>query len=214
MRYVLMFVPFLLGLVAWLPFVALLRQGRRGAAAAVVGTWAVLLMGGLPLLELQAPGICSRMFPGAGRYEASMLSWAVTGVGCESDPTCFLPQHLLHAGIFAAATLATGGLLGLVFAAVLFGWMGAYGGGLAAISASPGLAALASWHPWAVIRVAAFLALGVALAEPLVRVGLPPGRPRFPWLAAGLAGLLADVIVKAVLASAWWRLVIHPLLQP
>ncbi len=214
MRFLLLFVPFLLALVAWLPFVALLRQGRRGGAVAVVGTWAAMLMVGLPLLEMQFPGICGRMFPGAARYGASMLSWAVTGVGCESDPTCFLPQHLLHAGIFAVATLATGGLLGLVFASVLFGWMGAYGGGLAVISTTPTVAALASWHPWAVVRVAAYLALGVALAEPLVRFGLPPGRPRFPWLAAGVAGLVVDVVVKMVLATTWWRVVVHPLLGP
>jgi hypothetical protein len=206
--------PPLLALVAWLPLVGALRRGRRGVAVAVVALWAALLAGGTAALEVRRPGSCAALFPRAAEYREEMLTWARNGEGCESSPACFVPQHLLHAALFAAATVATSGYLGLVFASVLFGWMGAYAGGLAATSGTPLWAAALAWHPWAVVRVAAYLALGVALAEPLIRLGLPrlPGWRR--WLLAGLAGLAVDIVLKALLAPWWWARVIHPLVTP
>lgn len=205
-------VPPLLALAAWLPLVAALRRGRRRVAALVVVAWAVLLAGGTAALEVWRPGSCAALFPRAAEYQQEMLTWAGSGEGCESNVACFLPKHLLHAALFAGATVATGGYLGLVFASVLFGWMGAYAGGLAALSPAPVSAAMLAWHPWAVVRVAGYIALGVALAEPLVGLGVPrlPGWRR--WLLAGLAGLALDVILKALLAPWWWAHVIRPLL--
>lgn len=206
-------VPAVLGGCAWLPFVRALRRGRRGRAAAWIAGWALALVVALPTLETIVPGCSADLFPGAGAYAAEMMRWVGMGVGCEGDPACFLPQHAVHAAAFAVATLATAGLAGLVFAAVLFGWMGAYAGALGAASGAPALAAVLCWHPWAVVRVAAYVALGVALAEPLARLGLPRLSGRCRWLAAGIAGLLLDALLKVALAAPWWRLVVHPLVD-
>lgn len=205
-------IPPLLALPAWLGMVAALRRGRRGAAALIVAAWAVLLAGGSAALELGWPGSCGALFPRAAEYQAEMLAWARSGEGCESRLACFVPRHLLHAALFAGAAVATGGYLGLVFASVLFGWMGAYAGGLAAISKAPLVAAVLAWHPWAVVRVGAYLALGVGLAEPLVRFGLPRQPGQRPWLVVGLVGLAVDMLLKALLAPWWWAHVIRPLL--
>jgi len=205
--------PLALGLAAWVPFVAYLRAGRRGLATCTVVVWAACLMVGLPALEAVRPGSCGRLFPGASRYAEEMLAWARTGAGCESDPACFVPQHLRHGTGFAVATVVTAGAVGLGFAAVLFGWMGAYAGALGAAAGNAVAAGLA-WHPWALVRVAACVALGVGLAEPLARWGRPALPGRWRWLAAGTAGLLADVALKAALAQAWWRWVVHPVLAP
>lgn len=202
-------VPPLIALAAWLPLVVALRCGRRGVAALVVAGWAVLLASGTAVLEVWRPGSCAAVFPRAAEYQREMLAWANSGEGCESSVACFLPRHLLHAGLFAAATVATGGYLGLVFASILFGWMGAYAGGLAALSSAPLWAALAAWHPWAVVRVAAYIALGVALAEPLVGFGLPRPPGWRNWLLAGLAGLVLDSVLKALLAPWWWGHIIR-----
>lgn len=204
--------PLLLALPAWLVLVVMLRHGRRDLAAVGVAVWAILMMGGLPIAEKLSPGFCSRIAPGTGSYASSMLSWAETGDGCESTPSCFVPQHLRHAAVFAVAALITGGLGGLYFAGILFSWMGAYSAGLAAMSSSPATAVLLAWHPWAVVRVAAYIALGVVLAEPLARRGLPPLPNRRAWLIAGGLGLLLDVVLKLAFATTYWRLAIHPLL--
>ena len=133
-----------------------------------------------------------------------MLEWVTTGTGCEGDPRCFLPQHILHLGVFLLLARTTAGLGGLAMGAVLFGWMGAYTGALAARAVNPS-ALLLGWHPWAVLRVAGFILLGLACTEPMARRGLPPlpGRQRlWRW---GLALCLADAILKG-LAAEWWRL--------
>jgi hypothetical protein len=49
-------------------------------------------------------------------YRDEMFAFIASGQGRESDPARFVPQHLLHAGIFAVVTLASGGLLGLFMA--------------------------------------------------------------------------------------------------
>lgn len=205
--------PLLLTALGWIPFATAIRRGDRLAAVRSVTLWALLMVVGLPAIENSRPGTLPTMAPGAERYGTSMVEWASTGRGCESEPSCFLPQHALHAGIFVVAALATGGLLGLSFAAVLFVWMGTYASGLAAAAGTPWAVFLA-WHPWAILRVASFIALGTVLAEPLLRRGLPPLPGRTRWLAAGAAGLVADAVLKALLAPWWWTHVIHPLLLP
>ena len=66
---------------------------------------------------------------------------------------------------------------------------------------------LFGWQPWALCRVAAFVVLGVVLAEPLLARlkgypyrGLSSARRYLAWAAAGIA---ADWILKAALAPAW-----------
>lgn len=213
MRALQLLAPLALACPAWVVLVAALRRGSRTVAAARVALWAVILAVALPAGEAIHPGLCAALFPGAATYAAGMAAWADSGSGCEGDPECFLPQHATHAAAFAAATLATGGLAGLAFAAVLFGWMGAYAGALGQASGHPVAAAVLCWHPWALVRVAAFVALGVALAEPLARRGLPPRPGGRRWLAAGLAGLLLDAALKALAAEPWRRLVLEPLLR-
>ncbi len=205
--------PLLLGTLGWIPFATAIRRGDRLAAVRSVALWALLLVVGLPAIESSHPGTLPTMAPGGERYGTSMVEWAATGIGCESEPACFLPRHALHAAVFVVVALASGGLLALGFAAVLFVWMGTYASGLAAAAGSP-WAVLLAWHPWAVIRVASFIALGTVLAEPILRRGLPPLPGRMRWLGAGLAGLVLDSVIKALLAPWWWAHVIHPLLLP
>jgi hypothetical protein len=206
-------VPPLLALAAWLPFVAVLRRGNRVAAALVLAVWTGVLGVGLAALEHRAPGTCARWFPRAAEAREAMVSWARTGLGCESEPICFLVRLAGRAALFGAGTAATGGYLGLLFAAILLGWTGACGGGLAAASARPALAAAAAWTPWDVVRAGAYVVLAVALAEPVVRLGLPrlPGWRR--WLVAGLALLGTAALLEVLASSLWWSSAVHPLLR-
>jgi len=69
-----------------------------------------------------------------------------------------------------------------------------------------------AWPPWAVIRIASFVAIGVVLSTPLLaRVfGF-----RVNWtstqtpLAVAAAGLVADVVLKWLLAPAWQPLLLR-----
>ena len=66
---------------------------------------------------------------------------------------------------------------------------------------------LLGWQPWAICRVAAFVVLGVVLAEPLLSRLRPYRydglRAARPYLIAAAAGIAADWILKALLAPDW-----------
>jgi hypothetical protein len=90
--------------------------------------------------------------------------------------------------------------------------MGHYVGTLAAQSRHPALTMLLAWHPWSVIRIISFVILGVVLSVPLLsRLG------RFtcdwsaakPFVIAAAVGLVADIVLKTLLAPAWQRLLLR-----
>lgn len=200
MRWVLLLV---VSAIPWAGLRFFLLQGRRSAGAAVVAIWALILTWGLGFLVHLVPGFCARVFPGAATYAQETMRWVETGQGCEGDPACFVPQHVAHLAVFLVATLGTGGLGGLLMATVLFGWMGAYTGELWRTTGNA-LALAAGWHPWAVLRVAGFVSLGVAFSEPLLRRDLAVLRRSWRWWTAGFLLVLADMVLKGF-AAGWWR---------
>lgn len=191
---------------AWFVMVSLVARGRRVEAVAWMLWWALCLGAATTVLCMADPwGTASASIVNGPRYLGDMRPWIATGAGCESSPACFVPQHLLHAGIFAAVCLATASAAGLVMGAILMNYMAYYVGSIAASSASPAAVAVLGWAPWSVIRIVAFVIVGAALAEPLVgrvtRSPSPPGRGR--WLMAAAIGLVADMVLKAILAPHW-----------
>jgi hypothetical protein len=90
--------------------------------------------------------------------------------------------------------------------------MATYVGSLAAASAHPVAAATLGWHPWSIIRIVSFVVIGVVLAVPLLSRALhftadAADRRRLLQWAAG--GLVADVVLKALLAPTWQRLLLR-----
>jgi len=114
--------------------------------------------------------------------------------------------------VFAALALASGGVLALAMGAVLMNYMGHYVGTLAATSAHPLPVLVLGWHPWAVIRIVSFVTIGVVLSAPLLswlgrfRVDRRAARRLLAWAAAGL---IADIVLKWLLAPAWQRLLMR-----
>jgi hypothetical protein len=141
-----------------------------------------------------------------------MFAWVMTGRGAESDPAIFIPQQATHAAVFALLALATGGVLAMPMGAAMMNFMGHYVGALAAASARPVTTIVLGWHPWAVIRIASFVALGVVLSGPLLA---RLGRFSFDWRRARSVvvwagvGLVADVVLKWLLAPSWQRVLLH-----
>ena len=132
------------------------------------------------------------------------------GTGREADPRRFVPQHLLHLGLFALLAIVSGGLLGILLGAVLVDYMSFYVGSLRAACPASFLPIVAGWPPCAILRVVGFVLVGVVLAEPLVaRLRGPSRRPagmgRFACraLPAALVLLLLDIVLKAWLAPRW-----------
>jgi hypothetical protein len=193
---------------AWPLLYAALRRGRPGQAIARLSIWALMLGACATALAFWRPETTASLFLNAESYQREMFAWVATGRGPESEPSRFVPVHGAHALLFSLLSLASGSLLSMPMGAVLMNYMGHYVGTFGAASARPGVAILLAWHPWAVVRVGSFVALGVVLAGPVLsRVG------RFPFslrrhrrlLVLASAGLLLDVALKTLLAPGWAR---------
>jgi hypothetical protein len=197
--------PVLATAVVYPTFAVLLGRGRRGAAIAAALFWAFGLSATLIFAASRDPGRVGAAVPRGPAYRDAMFAYVATGHGEESDPARFLPRHAIDLTLFVVASLATGGLLGLAMGSVLVGFMSYYVGSLAA-GADPVRAALLGWPPWAILRVVAFVLIGVVTARPLL--GRLTGRDlRSPverrLLLAAAVLLLLDVALKAALAVEW-----------
>lgn len=202
----------ILNTAASFPFMALaLKRGDVRLAIVRMLLWALMLAVCATMLSYARPAETERLFIRAEAYRVEMFAWVMTGTGAESTPSQFVPQHAGHAALFVALALATGGVAAMAMGAVLMNYMGHYVGALAARSARPALTILLGWHPWAVIRIISFVALGVVLARPvLCRVAqCRPAENVRPYVIAAGAGLVLDAVLKWLLAPAWQRLLLR-----
>ena len=203
----------ILNTLASFPFMVLaLKRGDVRLAVARMLLWALTMGVAATLMSYARPSQTDALFLRGEAYRTEMFAWVMTGRGVESSPSEFLSQPARDAAVFAALALATGGALAMPMGAALMNYMGHYVGTLGAASRHPSLTMVIGWHPWAVIRVISFVMLGVLLSAPLLsklfafRVEWTRMRP---LLVVACAGLVADVVMKTLLAPAWQRLLLR-----
>jgi hypothetical protein len=205
-------VPFLNTLASFPFMVVALRREQMHLAVAWMLLWALTLGIAATLMSYARPAQTDVLFLRGAAYRTEMFAWVTTGRGAESAPSQFLPQHARDAVLFSGLALATGGVLAMPMGAALMNYMGHYVGALAAAARQPALALLLAWHPWAVIRIVSFVVLGVVLSAPLLsrvfdfRVNWTAARP---LVIGACGGLVADVVLKALLAPAWHTLLLR-----
>jgi hypothetical protein len=200
-------VPVLNAAVPWWQMTRSLRAGHTRQAIAIMLAWAATMGVCATILAARGWTIGSRGDLFLNRsYHDQMITWVRTGVGPESEPATFVPRHLAYAAVFGAASAATGGVASMPMGAVLTNQMGEYVGLMTAGSAHPFVSAILGWHPWALVRIAAFVMIGVVLS------GVVLSRLfRFPfsliterrWLLVGAALLVLDIALKWALAPTW-----------
>lgn len=142
-------------------------------------------------------------------YRGEMFHWVRTGVGEESEPARFLPLHASHFLAFAALSLLSFGFLGLALGAALLHYMNFYVGSLVASAASPVAIAFLGWPPYAIVRVIGFVTVATALTAFAHRrfrgVALDPASIRRNLL-LGVALVVADALIKTLVAPSWGEL--------
>lgn len=201
-------VPGLVGVPAWVVMARGLRRGRDREAVATMLLWAVSLGITATVIPVMAWDRAEANIIHGAAYRDEMWTWLRTGSGAEGNPREFVPQHLLHLGVFALAAIVSGGLLAIIMGTLLVGYMGFYVASLVHVSPQPWLAGLLGWHPWSLLRVLSYVVLGVVLAAPALRAGAG-FRDRRRLLAIAAALLLSDLLLKALLAERWRRLLLH-----
>jgi len=205
-------VPILNTLAAFPFMVMALRRSDLTRAVVRMFVWALTMGVCATLLSYARPAQTDVLFLRGASYRTEMFTWVLTGVGAESTPSLFIPQQIGHAALFSVLALASGSALAMPMGAVLMNYMGHYVGALAAASARPALTMVLAWVPWAVIRIVSFVAIGVVLSAPVLSrlfafsFDWRAGRRVLAWAAAGL---LADIVLKALLAPWWHRLLLH-----
>lgn len=193
------------------PFmVASLRRGSVGDAIWRMLIWAAALAVCATVFAYVDTAEAGRLFLRGETYRREMFEYLTTGSGREGDPRAFIPQHLGHAAVFCVLALVTGAALAMALGALLMNYMAYYVGALGAASAQPWQAMLLAWVPWALIRVASFVTLGVVLGGPLLarllgfRFRLVEQRR---WLTFAAAGLALDILLKWLLAPVWREMI-------
>ncbi len=197
--------------------VRLILKGRPIAASAAVLLWAASLSGSIIGLTSHDPLRAGALIIHGPAYRDEMFEFVRTGAGREGEPARFLPQHALHLAAFAALAALSGGLLAIVAGSVMVGYMSYYVGALVAAGGAPGRALFLGWPPYALLRVAGFVVLGVALSRP--GLALAARRPiafeaRRRFYATALVLLVADALLKALVAPVWAALLRPCLLRP
>ena len=209
--------PFLISLPPYFLMISLLYRGRRREAVYLMLFWAFLLGAVMSLLVYFLPEKTAVSIINGPPYRDEMFYWVKTGIGKEGTPSLFIPEHLIHLGVFLLLSLVSASFLAIALGAVLVDYMAFYVGSLLLHSRSFALTFLLGWHFWSLIRIVAYVILGVVLAEPLLsRILKYPFRLRdVKWylLIAGIC-LIADILLKALFApslrSVLLRLVILP----
>ena len=193
------------------PFmVASLRRGRVAEAIWRMLVWAAALAVCATTISYLGTAEAGRLFLRGETYRREMFEFLLTGYGREGDIRQFLPQHLGHAAVFCVLPFASGGLLTVTLGAYLMNYMAYYVGALGAASTHPLQAMLLAWVPWALIRIASFVTLGVILAGPLL--GRILGfeyrlRAQRTWIVLAAAGLAVDIVLKWALAPLWREMI-------
>jgi hypothetical protein len=202
-RCMLIVLPAIVGYAGFL--FAMKNSSHRALSVLIV--WAVV-QSITVLLAADRKGVAniSSLTWRAEEYKAAMFRWIETGVLPEGNAVSVLIFHLKQALLYSILALATANFLSLVLGCGLLNYMNVYVAEVIARSRTKLKASWIAWNPWSVIRVVAFLCLGVALSTPLLAY-VKVIEASFPqtilWL--GISGVCLDIILKIALSREWSR---------
>lgn len=198
--------PLLQTLVLFPVFGILLMREAWGQALRTACIWALCNALAVGFLSYLQPAVLQDTIILGQEYQQEMFGWIETGVGKEGDVTQFLPEHLLHAGVFSIVTALSGGFLGLIMGSVLLNYMSFYVGTLLTFADNLPVTLVLAWPPWALVRVLAFILIACPLSG-ILWCRLSNRKPQWKdfkrFLFIGVSLLVVDIVLKWCLASFW-----------
>ncbi len=188
---------------AYPSMIYLISKDKRREAVYLMLIWAIsLIIFGTTLFSI-FPEKAERVVINGREYRDEMMEWIRTGVGRETNPREFIPQHLTHIGVFIVLSFISASLLSITMGAIMVNYMNFYVSQLIIHSKNKFIPILLGWHFWSLIRVVSFVILGVLLSEPLILLikkrKMEWGKEKSLFLIAVL-GLLLDIFLKLCFA--------------
>jgi hypothetical protein len=205
--------PLLTAIAGYFPLV-MEAQVSLARGFLILVFWTMLLSILILWLSYGEPEKMERLIWRSREYSDSMMHWIETGELPEGSPRRVVVFHLKQTVLYCALALLSLNFLALVLGSALLNYMNFYVAQLARRSARPGLALWMGWNPWSVIRVLAFLYLGIAVSTPTLWLLFSiPWRPSLLLFLPGVMGVLMDVVLKLTLSRQWSRVLRAFLLQ-
>lgn len=199
--------PLVQATIGAVAFVAAWSAAGPGRAAIAVLGWALgNSMVAIPTFRDDPVATDARVVR-AAPYRAEMLAWLATGRGPEATPWRTAGRHALELAAYLVAAVASMNLLSIAMGAVLLNYMNAWVASLLCAARRPWTVRCLAWNVWSVVRVAAYVVLGVVAAWPLAsRTALVvPWSAVQPLAIAGAAGVVLDLALKLSLSRACGR---------
>lgn len=146
------------------------------------------------------------LLPGAEQYWRAQIDWIQTGKDPEHELRNWVPAHAQHLAGTVAFTYTSLGLLTFYRGLIEVDLMNYYNAQLLNHSVNKSLSLAYGWHIWSLLRgigyvFIAFETISFSLQRLTCRLFAAWKIRRWRWL-AGLAFLLADGVVKALLTPA------------
>ncbi len=202
--------PVLVTLPAYLIMLHLVKTGERRKAVLIMLLWAFALGTAMTLISYALPARAEQIILNGAEYRDEMFRWVMTGTGTEGTPSKFIPQHLLHLGLFILLSILTMSSLSIMFGALLLNYMAFYVSQLMLHTDQKVVMFLVGWHFWSLFRIAGFVILGVVLSEIMGSKALKFDfrfRRIMPHITLALALIVTDIITKWLFAPAVGRYV-------
>lgn len=182
----------------------LILKNRRKEAIWSMLLWALsLIIIGTAVFSI-FPEKAEKTVINGKNYKEEMFEWIRTDLGRESSPEDFIPQHLIHAGVFVILSLVSASFLSIIMGSIMVNYMNFYVSQLIIHSKNKAIPIIFGWHFWSLIRVFSFVILGVLLSEPLlslIKKKRPQiGKEKFLFSLA-ISGLLLDIVLKILFSS-------------
>lgn len=185
----------------------LMNKDRFGAIIYML-LWALILGVSMTLFIYKMPDVATIHILNGEKYKSEMIEWVLTGTGKESNPYQFIPHHIFEFVIFIFFSLISGSSLSIILGAFLMNYMAYYVANLSITGKSIWLLLL-GWHPWSILRIIAYIILGVILSEPLLSKILHYEydfklTTKYTMIAFIL--WLSDLTIKILLAPTWQKI--------
>ena len=166
--------------------------------------WAALLSVSVGWLVLKNPAKASDLVWRSREYTQSMFHWIDSGKLPEGSGPAVVLFHVKQTLIYCLLALFSANFLALVLGSALLNYMNFYVLSLYRERSSSAKVLLMAWNPWSVIRVLAFLYLGIVVSTPSLWLLIPvPWTLSFVLFLPGFIGIVLDVVLKLSLSRSW-----------